>query len=496
MGEPVAVADDETVEDVLGVQARVQARPGGRLRDAVGGRPPLPAGRPRRAGRRRRASRSKGRTSAGRPSSAAAPAPVAGSARLPPQVVVAPVLGRPAVDRPAPAGRRPAAARGRRRRAAAEPASSAASRSQGAEPTRVGADPEGAAAVVGPVPAGPVLLGRCACGLGRRPRPAGRLLRRASSAGGSAGRVLELDGDADVAAELLGQRLGEHPAHPGLEHGLGELVGRGQHRGVLDQAQRAGQVQHGVLLRGQAGRQPLADLVPDRRQVQRGIGHAGRSSPCCRPRGRRPSCRRIAPGVRRIRPGWSARRCGRLDALFHTSVHRLCTAGDGLAGAARSRQPDRHLCWSRRRSGGRRAVRRSADRRGRPARRDPDVRRGATATLTAPSTARQRSAGPSRARRHASSPACRPAGAVPVQTMGGRVRPGRRRSRDSSAMLVGVCGRSCRPCRAPRGAVASRSAGPASGGHRGGVRAVPPAPRARPPAGGCAPPMSCSGSTS
>ena len=40
---------------------------------------------------------------------------------------------------------------------------------------------------------------------------------------------------------------------------------------------------------------------------------------------------------------------------------------------------------------GERAVRRSVDRRGRPARRDPDVRRGATATLTAPSTARQRS---------------------------------------------------------------------------------------------------------
>ena len=43
---------------------------------------------------------------------------------------------------------------------------------------------------------------------------------------------------------------------------------------------------------------------------------------------------------------------------------------------------------------GERAIRRSVDRRGRPTRRDPDVRRGATATLTAPSTARQRSGWP------------------------------------------------------------------------------------------------------
>ena len=85
---------------------------------------------------------------------------------------------------------------------------------------------------------------------------------------------------------------------------------------------------------------------------------------------------------------------------------------------------------------GERAVRRSADRRGRPARRDPDVRRGATATLTAPSTARQRSVGPppgaSPRRAVAASP--RPSG----WTMGGRDVPGRRPPR-SSVMLAGVC---------------------------------------------------------
>src|SRR4051794_40852551 len=77
---------------------------------------------------------------------------------------------------------------------------------------------------------------------------------------------------------------------------------------------------------------------------------------------------------------------------FHTGVHRLCTAGDGMlpglaphpdvigisTGQTRVRDDVGTVRWS-------------GDRQGRPARRNPDVRRGATATLTAPSTARQRS---------------------------------------------------------------------------------------------------------
>src|SRR3954451_23968915 len=74
----------------------------------------------------------------------------------------------------------------------------------------VGADTEGTTAVVGAVTGGAVLLG--ALRLGRRPRPPRGLLV-GLLVGGQRG-VLELDGDADVAAELCGQRLGENPAHP------------------------------------------------------------------------------------------------------------------------------------------------------------------------------------------------------------------------------------------------------------------------------------------
>jgi hypothetical protein len=143
----------------------------------------------------------------------------------------------------------------------------------------IGPHTEGAAPVVGAVPPGLVLLGtlRVEGRAGGRPRAAGRLLAALVDRCGRRG-VLQLDGDADVAAELFRQRLGEHPPHPRLEHRLRELVGCGEHRGVLDQAERPGQVEHRVLLWGQAGSQPLTDLVPDRRQVQRGIGHAARSS--------------------------------------------------------------------------------------------------------------------------------------------------------------------------------------------------------------------------
>ena len=78
-----------------------------------------------------------------------------------------------------PAARPPAAARGRRgRRDRADPR--VASRSQGAEPTASVRTPNGAAPVVGPVAAGPVLLGalRLERRLGRRPRTTGRLLAR------------------------------------------------------------------------------------------------------------------------------------------------------------------------------------------------------------------------------------------------------------------------------------------------------------------------------
>ena len=42
-----------------------------------------------------------------------------------------------------------------------------------------------------------------------------------------------------------------HRPQPGLEDVLGEVVGRGQQRGVLDQRQRAGQLDPGSVLRGE-----------------------------------------------------------------------------------------------------------------------------------------------------------------------------------------------------------------------------------------------------
>ena len=277
----------------------------------------------------------------------AAPVAVAGlrpRRRLPPQVVVPSPRARR--GRPAgPAARRPVAARGPSDAGRGRPAPRRPSRSQGGGADGVGPDAERAAAVVGPVPAGPVLLGalRLQGRLGRRPRPAGGLVvavlgRRLG------GGVLELDGDADVAAELLGQRLGEHPAHPGLEHGLGELVGRGEHRGVLDQPQRAGQVQHRVLLRGQARRQPLADLVPDRRQVQRGIGHAVSLPmpvdpwPLPVPTGAAAQARWIRRPVPQL---WTRGRTG--STPVSTGCARPAT---GRAGPRAGSAADRHLCWS------------------------------------------------------------------------------------------------------------------------------------------------------
>ena len=245
----------------------------------------------------------------------------------------------------------------------------------------VGADTERAATVVGAVAGGPVLLG--ALRLGRRPGPAGGLLDvlRLRRIGG---RVLELHGDADVPAELLRQRLGQHPAHPRLEDGLGELVRGGEHGGVLDQAQRPGEVQHRVLLRGQAGGQPLTDLVPDRRQVQRGIGHAARPPVASSPR--------PLPDTP-VSTAGSTPTVDTRTLAVHTAVHRLCTAGGDLHRLHARRASTGIAAGQRPFRAGDRAVRRSADRRGRPARRDPDVRRGATATLTAPSTARQRCPG-------------------------------------------------------------------------------------------------------
>ena len=153
----------------------------------------------------------------------------------------------------------------------------------------------------------------------------------------------------DSPAELGGERLGQLHPHPRLEDGLGELVGRGEHRGVLDQAQRTGQVEHRVLLRGQAGREPLADLVPDRRQVDRGVGHRLCPFPCllsslrelCRASSADPGCESVHRPGAAGGPGRVPVRSRAVDSRtrsFHTSVHSVCTPGD-RAPAPRRRRP-------------------------------------------------------------------------------------------------------------------------------------------------------------
>jgi hypothetical protein len=77
-------------------------------------------------------------------------------------------------------------------------------------------------------------------------------------------------GDADVAAVRRGQRLRDHRPQPGVEHVLGELVRRGEQRGVLDQAERAGQPDPGAVLRRQRAVGRARDGAGPHDQLQRG----------------------------------------------------------------------------------------------------------------------------------------------------------------------------------------------------------------------------------
>jgi hypothetical protein len=121
----------------------------------------------------------------------------------------------------------------------------------------------------------------------------------------------------------------------------------------------------------------------------------------------------------------------------HIGVHRLCTVGDGCCRAGRRSGTDRHRCRSEASGAGERTVPRSVDRGCRPTRRDPDVRRGATATLTASSTARQRSCdAPGRVVPGVPPPS----GRVPGGPSAVGIRPVFGDGR-FSVMLAGVCGR-------------------------------------------------------
>jgi hypothetical protein len=190
--------------------------------------------------------------------------------------------------------------------------------------------------------------------------------------------------------------------------------------------------------------------------------------------------------------------CGRVSALVpHRCPQAVHGRRDVVPGSAPGPSPARIPAGQKAVRVGKRAIRRSVDRRGRPTRHDPDVQRGATATLTAPSTAGQRSGtSPGRvgsACRHRSGPL--------------RVDHGRSGCARSSAVafprlcwLESVDGSARhRPCPSstPGGVVVRSARGDQLPGSPGIARSgAPRTPRAHPPTGGCAPPMSCSGSTS
>ena len=82
-------------------------------------------------------------------------------------------------------------------------------------------------------------------------------------------RRVDGDGELDVAAELLGQRLGDQRAQPGLQLFLDELVRRGDEGGVLHQAERPGEFQPGPLVRLDLQvSQPVEGSCPDFCQVR------------------------------------------------------------------------------------------------------------------------------------------------------------------------------------------------------------------------------------
>jgi hypothetical protein len=191
--------------------------------------------------------------------------------------------------------------------------------------------------------------------------------------------------------------------------------------------------------------------------------------------------------------------CGCADALVpHRCPQAVHGRRGGLPGSAPASPPIRISAGRRAIRAAGRTIRRSVDRRGRPTRRDPDVRRGATATLTAPSTARQRS----RCRSGESAPACRPG------LRRRRVDHGRSAcARPPATAVPRLCwlesvdgsGRhpACAACSCRSGSGANPNRSDQLPGRRDAARRRPSlSPRARPPTGGCAPSMSCSGSTS
>ena len=114
----------------------------------------------------------------------------------------------------------------------------------------------------------------------QRPR---RLVRR-----GDRARV-DGDGDLDRTAELLGEGVDDQRPQLGLQVLLDERIGRGDQRRVLDEAERPGQPEPGELAWRQAHlRESVEGARPNVRQIQ--ITHRALPSP------------RHLPELRRVRP--------------------------------------------------------------------------------------------------------------------------------------------------------------------------------------------------
>ena len=126
-------------------------------------------------------------------------------------------------------------------------------------------------------------------------------------------RVLHGDGDPDVAAEFVAEDGGDQRPQPVLEVFLGEVVRRGEQGGVLDQAERPGEVDPGLLLRAdrvvvEAGLGPVPDIDEFGAFVH-GRVHSSCRRSCA-------ICRTLA-----VRPATTSYRRRR---RIHRVVHRLC----------------------------------------------------------------------------------------------------------------------------------------------------------------------------
>jgi hypothetical protein len=80
--------------------------------------------------------------------------------------------------------------------------------------------------------------------------------------------VVDLDGQRDLPAEVLGQCCTDRLPQRAFDGVLGEVAGCGEQRGAIQQADRAGDAHPGALLRRERSARKLPDdLVPDLAEI-------------------------------------------------------------------------------------------------------------------------------------------------------------------------------------------------------------------------------------